>query len=159
MTAIDVSAPIRSDRQRATTLIEGDARTVLGDEVGLDVRAGPAIRQPVAIALGARSRTGPAARWPLSWEPVGHDAALPAFVGTLEVCDLDDGTTRLRVCGEYRPPLGVLGLVVDKVIGHRLAEASIEQFAMGVARRVDRAASRAASPWRGPEAAPDLRPT
>ena len=158
MTTVHACAPLHADRLRAVECLSSDARSLLGDEVGIDLRRGPTIRQQVEVELGVPATFGGATRWPLSWEPIGHTRALPAFSGTLEVAEDDEGMTTLEVAGTYRPPLGLVGIIVDGAIGHRVAEASIEHFVAVLARRLDRAASRRARPWRGPERSPDLRP-
>jgi hypothetical protein len=135
-----------------------DPLALLGDEVGVELRRGPTIRQHVAVELGTPVSLGETTRWPLSWQPVGHNKALPAFAGTLEIAEHDGESTTLQVTGGYHPPLGLVGIIVDGAIGHRLAEASIEHFVAGLARRLDRASVRREEPWRGPERAPDLRP-
>lgn len=159
MTNVHARAPLRTDRLRAVECLSSDHRSLLGDEVGVDLRRGPSIRQPVVVELGVPTTLGGTTRWPLSWEPIGHARALPAFSGTLEVAEHDDGTTTLQVAGIYRPPLGLVGIIVDSAIGHRVAEASIEHFVGALARRLDRASVQRAGPWRGPERAPGLRPT
>jgi hypothetical protein len=126
--------------------------------VGIELGRGPSIRQQVAVELGAPETFDERTRWPLRWEPVGHTTTLPGFVGTLEVCEDDDGTTTLQVAGEYRPPLGLVGVIIDGAIGHRVAEASVEHFVIALARRLDRAWVLREGPWRGAEPAPDLRP-
>ena len=158
MTHVRASVPLRTTLPHATRVLARGASSVLGDEVGVELRRGPAIRQRVAVDLGEAVPTGDASRWALSWEPIGHTVVLPAFSGSLEIRELEDGTTSLEVAGSYRPPLGLVGVIVDGAIGHRVAEISIEHFAAGVARRLDHAAvQRDGRNWRGPELAPDLR--
>jgi hypothetical protein len=157
MTAVSVTVPLRTDRARAVACLAADPTTVLGDEVGVDLRRGPAVRQDVAVQLGGANTTGDRTSWPLSWEPVGHARTLPAFSGTLEVRDTGDATA-LHVSGSYRPPLGLVGIIVDSAIGHRVAEASIEHFASSVARRLDRAAMSTGVRWAPAERPPDRRP-
>jgi hypothetical protein len=158
MKEVSATVPLRTGLARAAACLADDPRAVLGDEVGVNLGSGGAIRQQVAVELGSEERSPGCTRWDLRWDPVGHARTLPAFTGNLEVLEAD-GATALRVVGTYRPPLGVVGIIVDGAIGHRVAEASIEQFAAGVARRVDRAAAqRTSRTWRPAEPAADLRP-
>jgi hypothetical protein len=158
MTEVSAATPLRIDSARVRELLAGDPG-LLGTEVGVELRRGPVIRQAVAIELGSPQSDPTGTRWSLHWEPVGHTTTLPAFEGVLEVLDGDDGTAVMRLCGSYHPPLGVVGLIVDGVIGHRVAEVSIEHFVGGVARRLDRAAARSANGrWRAAERPSDLRP-
>jgi hypothetical protein len=140
VTEISAAAPLRSDRQGAVNAVVTDADSVLGRDVGADHLPGPALRQEVTMDLGTPVANGDTTRWPLAWEPTGHRTTLPAFHGILEVADAVDGGAMVRVTGAYRPPLGLLGAIVDSVIGRRLAEMTIEDFVAGVARRIDRTA-------------------
>jgi hypothetical protein len=159
VTGISATVRLHTDAQRAAALITTDTAALLGDEVGIDIRRGPVIRQRVTFELGAPETDGLSTRWSLAWQPVGPTTALPAFSGALAVRGMTDGTSALCATGAYLPPLGVVGVIVDRVIGHRVAEASVEQFLAGVARRLERAAVQASGrDWRGPERAPDLRP-
>jgi hypothetical protein len=138
---ITAVAQLSSARQGAVEALVTDAAAVLGHHVGVDHIPGPPLRQEVTIGLGTPVSNGDTTRWALTWEPVGHQATLPAFRGVLEVDDAVDGGATVRVTGTYRPPLALLGAIVDRVIGHRLAEATIEDFVAGVARRIDRHAA------------------
>ena len=157
MTEVTATAPLHIDAARTQELISMEPG-LLGDEVGVDLRHGPAIRQPVAIDLGAPVTAPGRAAWALGWQPRGHTVTLPAFEGTLEVVDSERGEADLRLTGSYRPPLGVVGIIVDGVIGHRVAEVSIEHFVAAAARRLDRAAVQGSRPWHGPDRPADLRP-
>jgi hypothetical protein len=52
---------------------------------------------------------------------------------TLFVYPLTKTETQLDFVGQYEPPLGKLGDVVDAVVGHRIAEASVHRFVADVA--------------------------
>jgi hypothetical protein len=158
MTEVTAAAPLRIDAAQARDLLASDP-ALLGDEIGVDLRRGATIRQHVDVELSGPEQAPGGTRWTLTWVPVGHPTTLPAFEGVLEIRDEDDGATVLQVCGAYRAPLGLVGIIVDGVIGHRVAEASIEAFVASASRRLDRAAAhRQSQSWRGPERPADLRP-
>jgi uncharacterized membrane protein len=65
---------------------------------------------------------------PLTWEPVGLEGALPQLDANLELGSLGGDRTQLAISARYRPPLGVVGRAVDRVLLHRVAEATVKDF-------------------------------
>ena len=65
---------------------------------------------------------------PLTWEPVGLDGVLPRLDATIEVGSLGEDRTQLAISARYRPPVGVVGRAVDRVLLHRVAEATLKDF-------------------------------
>jgi hypothetical protein len=57
--------------------------------------------------------------------------------GDLVAAPLTDGRTRIALKGEYRPPLGVFGRLLDSLIGFRVAQATLGAFLEDVADRVE----------------------
>lgn len=69
---------------------------------------------------------------PIEWQAAESPGLFPLMKGQLEVYPLTATETQLDFSGEYDPPLGVVGDAVDAVIGHRLAEASVQRFVADV---------------------------
>ena len=46
----------------------------------------------------------------------------------IEVGSLGEERTQLAISARYRPPLGVVGRAVDRVLLHRVAEATLKDF-------------------------------
>jgi hypothetical protein len=65
---------------------------------------------------------------PLTWEPVGLEGVLPRLDADIELGSLGEDRTQLAISARYRPPLGVLGRTVDRVLLHRVAEATVKDF-------------------------------
>ena len=65
---------------------------------------------------------------PLTWEPVGLEGVPPQLDANLELGSLGGGRTQLAISARYRPPLGVVGRAVDRVLLHRVAEATLKDF-------------------------------
>jgi hypothetical protein len=65
---------------------------------------------------------------PLTWEPIGMEGLLPRLEADLEVGSLGGGRTQLAISARYRPPLGAVGRAVDRVLLHRVAEATVKDF-------------------------------
>jgi hypothetical protein len=65
---------------------------------------------------------------PLTWEPIGLEGLLPRLDADIELGALGADRTQLAISARYRPPLGVLGRAVDRVLLHRVAEATLKDF-------------------------------
>jgi uncharacterized membrane protein len=65
---------------------------------------------------------------PLTWEPIGLEGLLPRLDANLELGSLGGDRTQLAISARYRPPLGALGRAVDRVLLHRVAEATLKDF-------------------------------
>lgn len=102
-----------------------------GMEVSKDVRIEVGDFQPVEVL---RSIV------PLRWHAETGRLLFPELTATLEVSAvvLDPPLTQITVDGSYEPPLGVLGLGADRLLLHRLAEATVHRFTNEVADAVRR---------------------
>ena len=65
---------------------------------------------------------------PVTWAPIGGPPIFPTMEGELIVEGLDANEARLTLRASYDPPLGHVGEVVDRVLLHRLADATIGDF-------------------------------
>ena len=65
---------------------------------------------------------------PLTWDPIGLEGLLPRLDANLELGSLGVDRTQLAISARYRPPLGVVGRAVDRVLLHRVAEATLKDF-------------------------------
>ncbi len=75
----------------------------------------------------------PTTRIGLEWEAANLPRLFPFMRAELCVYPLTATETQLDLSGNYEPPLGVLGSVIDSVLGHRIAEASVHQFIKDIA--------------------------
>ena len=96
---------------------------------------GTRLQQEVGLRMGAPTGAGATRSWSLEWDPVADPVVLPAFTGHLSLRLLDRGGI-LRLTGSVRPPLGMVGLIVDTTVAHRVAEVVAENFLRIAARRV-----------------------
>ena len=69
----------------------------------------------------------------LQWEAAESPRLFPLMRAELKVYALTATETQLDLEGQYDPPLGALGKVVDAIVGRRIAEASVRQFLVDVA--------------------------
>ena len=66
---------------------------------------------------------------PLRWVATGAAGTLfPQLDGNLELAPTDDECSTLRLAGAYRAPLAAVGATLDRVLLHRVAEASVSRF-------------------------------
>jgi hypothetical protein len=65
---------------------------------------------------------------PLTWEPLGLDGLLPRLEADIEIGPLGQDRTQLAISARYRPPLGAVGRTIDRVLLHRVAEATLKDF-------------------------------
>ena len=96
-------------------------------EVGVDP-LGVRLRRQVRIRLGEPVRFSPMTSLPLTWEPVGLEGLLPRLDANLELGSLGGERTQLAMSARYRPPLGAVGQAADRVLLHRVAEATVKDF-------------------------------
>ena len=89
---------------------------------------GPRLGRRVVIELGEPARFPSMTSLPLTWEPAGLESLLPRLDASIEVGSLGEDRTQLAISARYRPPLGVVGRAVDRVLLHRVAEATLKDF-------------------------------
>ncbi|MDF2742413.1 MAG: hypothetical protein K0S88_3783 [Actinomycetia bacterium] len=82
----------------------------------------------VSPALGEPVRFPSMTSVPLTWEPVGLEGLLPRLDANIELGPLGEDRTQLAISARYQPPLGVVGHAIDRVLLHRVAEATLKDF-------------------------------
>jgi hypothetical protein len=75
----------------------------------------------------------PVTRIHLEWEAANMPRLFPFMRAELSVYPLTATETQLDLSGNYEPPFGVVGNVIDSVLGHRIAEAAVHQFIKDIA--------------------------
>jgi hypothetical protein len=100
-----------------------------GIEVGTDISITIKSIEDVPKKLSSPPMT----RITLEWEAAKMPRLFPFMKAELSAYPLTATETQLDLSGNYEPPFGVLGSVIDSVVGHRIAEASVHQFIMDVA--------------------------
>jgi hypothetical protein len=110
---------------------------------------GPRLGRRVTIQVGQPVRFPSMTSLPLTWEPVGLEGMLPRLDANIELGSLGEDRTQLAISARYRPPLGVIGRTVDRVLLHRVAEATLKDFL----DRVGAAITSQAEPTNGQPAA------
>ena len=65
---------------------------------------------------------------PFRWKATAVPALFPAFDGDLQISQWREGTTQLGLSANYQPPLGPIGLMLEKAALHMVAEALVKDF-------------------------------
>ena len=112
--------------------LEEPSLAVVGPQV-----AGIGIRKKVAIEFGEPVAAGSWTEVPVSWRARSVPQLFPVMTGKIELAPVDSRTTRLTVCGMYQLPLGNLGKHVDEAFMHKVAEATVRDLAVRIAKRLE----------------------
>lgn len=119
-----------TDRARA---VAGALRVnIAGIDVGKEVRI--TVGEP--IETSGKANLQPSTRIPIEWEAASRPGLFPLMRGELALYPLTATETQLDFGGAYEPPMGPLGGVLDSVVGHRIADASIHRFLSDVAHHL-----------------------
>jgi hypothetical protein len=113
--------------------------------VGVHI-AGIPVRKRVEVELGEPVKTTTWTVIPLSWKATFPRKLFPVMTGKIELAPVDKNVTRLTVSGMYEPPLGRVGRQLDEALMHKVAEATVQELAESIAKRLD---DWATSPQRG----------
>lgn len=115
--------------ERANSLASELRVNIGGIEVGTDI----AIEVKSLEEVPASGRSPAKTKLELEWEAAAMPRLFPLMRAELFIYPLTATETQLDLDGRYEPPLGVLGGVMDSVVGHRIAEVSVHQFIKDVA--------------------------
>lgn len=114
---------------RAKTVASELHVNIAGIEIGTDI----AISVKSVEEQPKQAMSSPMTRIQLEWEAAKMPGLFPFMKGELSIYPLTSTETQLYLSGNYEPPLGVLGSLIDAVVGNRIAEASVHQFITDVA--------------------------
>lgn len=111
-------------------------------ELGVTVR-GVHFQKSVAMIFGKPSKSAThRISLPFRWKATLVPALCPTFDGDLQASHWREGTTQLALSANYQPPLGTIGLMLDKAALHLVAEALVKDFVDRVALAIDAAISK-----------------
>ena len=135
-----LAVPYEEARRRLLAYLQVDGLQASSEdafEVGREllVRAGVgAVSKQVLVQLLRPYEHGGVTVVPLRWVATGATGTMfPQLDGNLELAPTDDGGSTLALAGAYRAPLAAVGASLDRVLLHRVAEASVRRFLQDVA--------------------------
>ena len=82
----------------------------------------------VEVDIGATYRRADRLILPIQWWARGAIALFPRLEGDLELAPLGAERTQITLMGRYDPPLAGVGRQADRLLLHRVAEASVRSF-------------------------------
>jgi hypothetical protein len=104
-------------------------------EVGFETPGGR-IHKTVELEIDQPLRLGFSTLLPIRWRAAGLSNLFPVMEADVEVAALGPERSQLSFIGRYNPPLSVVGLTVDRVLLHRVAEATSKDFLDRMAQRL-----------------------
>jgi hypothetical protein len=139
--------PVSAERVRDRILADDGewltpiASAAAGDGEALRLRVGPLSALPmlgktVSVHVGHPIARGEVTVVPLTWQATNAPGLFPVLTADLEVASLGDDLTQLTLQGRYDPPLGGIGQRIDRLLMHRVAEASVRSFLSHLAERL-----------------------
>lgn len=93
--------------------------------------SGPAVRKSALLDVGRPQWSDTRLHVPISWRSATLAPLFPVFAGHIE---LDN--SMLTLSGQYVPPLGRLGLLMDQALLHFVARRSGQALLARIASRV-----------------------
>lgn len=109
---------------------------------GERMRIGPAphaLTKKVELKVIAPPHHWPQETWiPISWRASGIPSLFPRMEADIVIAAVGSDLTQLALRGSYVTPLAGLGRVIDGVLLHRLAEATVKMFVERLAGSVRR---------------------
>ena len=99
-----------------------------GEELVATLSGPGSVAKTVVLEMGAPVRAADSTSVPLKWWATGTPGLFPTMDADLVVAALGPDLTQITFRGTYKPPLGVVGQVLDKALLHRFAESSVKDF-------------------------------
>lgn len=100
--------------------------------------SGPGVvAKMVALEMGEPIRSADSTSVPLSWWATGTPGLFPTMDAELSVAAMGPELTQVSFQGTYKPPLGIVGQVLNRTLLHRFAESSVKDFVDRVIAELD----------------------
>ena len=127
-------------------LAADDEATELRLRVGPEVWGHQVIGKTVRVELGPPRERGDRVVRALRWRGTDATGAIfPDLDADLELAPLGPDLTQITLQGRYQPPLRVIGRGMDRLLMHRVAQASIRAFLRKLGDALGSAADRASA--------------
>lgn len=127
-----------------------DALESLGGEVGLMAKAayergerlalgpgGAFVSAPVEFEVGKPLISEDGLSIPIAWTGASGSKLFPRMEAELVATRMGSAATHILFRGRYSPPLDVIGEALDRVLLHRIAEATVSTFITRLGRALE----------------------
>jgi hypothetical protein len=130
---LDVSVAVAKARLAdlmGTSLLRSASEDAYGSGISGLARVGAlGLYKVVRVHVRRLAEAGGQGGFAIRWEASGPGSGLfPTLDADITLVPASDRTTLLVLAGVYRPPLGPLGVAVDRAALHRVAAATIRNF-------------------------------
>jgi hypothetical protein len=124
----DIPKVFQSATRAATSQAQSIASELRVDLGGIAIEADIRISVKNIEVKEGEAMSRPATRLQLEWEAATMPRLFPLMKAELALYPITATETQLDFKGLYEPPFGPLGRAVNAMIGHRIAEVSINGF-------------------------------
>ena len=109
--------------------LAGASGQAFGDQRLARVGPAPGASRLVEVHVRELVTRGQAAVLALRWEAAGPGGGLfPVLDADITMAPYEESGTLIALTGSYRPPLGLVGAALDRVVLHRLAAVTMRRF-------------------------------
>ena len=129
----DAIAVFQAATKGATSRANDVASGLRVDLGGISIEAGINIKVTQIEQKEQGARSSPVTQLQIEWEAANAPHLFPLMKAELRVYPLTATETQVDFLGAYEPPMGALGHVMNSMVGHRVAEASVHRFVNDVA--------------------------
>jgi len=148
---VNTSAAVALDTTFALAAVETILNGVCSDTsqaLALNIRQlSVPLEALISVPVDVRVRSGEARNeWRLRIRAVSKPHLYPRFAGVLTLIPAADQGCQLQLSGEYAPPLGAIGRVIDATVLRGAAQSSLERFVREIAYRIAALARWASAP-------------
>jgi len=126
--------PLEEARARLMGLMDGlsesaDIAYRRGEELFARIGGGEGkMAKTVQLELGEPISGDTQVTFPVSWWATGTPFLFPVMDAELALSSMGPELTQVTLQGTYKPPIGPVGKVLDTLLLHRFAEASVKDF-------------------------------
>ena len=111
--------------------LEGWAGVAYREGEELRAKVGPSIdgrAKEVTLDIGTAEIHRSGLVYPISWTAIGARALFPKLTGELVLSHVGPDKTKLVLEATYRPPMGALGKMADRVLLGRFADSTVQNW-------------------------------
>lgn len=155
--SLTVALPLSVVQHRLLTFLHvGDLNSVVlaayGEGATVLTRAGVGgLGKTIAVESIPAYQRGAVTVVPIRWMATGLiGGAFPVLDANLEMAAAD-GHTELEIIGSYRPPLGKVGVTIDRLVLHAVARSTIRSFLGQLAQVAEQIVPAPGEGWRTAE--------